>query len=55
MTTDQSADFRDTRQFMERRFEDGRTIGTALGNVEQWVGFTASAAVNVARSKGIRI
>lgn len=31
------------------------TVGNAAGSVGQWVGFTIGAAVDVARSKGIRI
>jgi ubiquinone biosynthesis protein COQ9 len=55
MTTDKSAGFQETREFMERRFEDGRSIGTTVGSVGQWVGFTAHAGLNVLRSKGVRI
>jgi ubiquinone biosynthesis protein COQ9 len=55
MTTDKSARFQDTREFMERRFEDGRSIGSAVGSVGEWVGFTAHAGLNVLRSKGVRI
>ena len=55
MTRDTSDGFRETRQFLDRRFEDSRTLGEAAGNVTQWVGFTAGAAVNVLRSKGMRI
>jgi ubiquinone biosynthesis protein COQ9 len=55
MTTDQSTEFRDTREFLDRRFRDVQVVGGAMGGLAQWVGFTASAAVNVARSKGVRI
>jgi ubiquinone biosynthesis protein COQ9 len=55
MTTDESPDFVETREFMERRLEDGRILGKGLGDVGQWIGFTASAAVNVLRSRGVRI
>lgn len=55
MTTDKSEGYKETREFMERRFEDGRVVGSALGNAGQWVGFTASAVVNILRSKGVRI
>jgi ubiquinone biosynthesis protein COQ9 len=55
MTTDKSTGFNETRNFMERRFEDGRSIGSTVGGVGQWVGFTAHAALNVLRSKGVRI
>jgi len=55
MTTDKSAEFKDTRDFLERRFEDSRRVGTAIGDLEQWVGFTSGAWINVLRSKGVRI
>jgi ubiquinone biosynthesis protein COQ9 len=55
MTTDTSDGFAETRQFLDRRFEDSRALGEALGGVREWVGFTAGAAVNVLRSKGVRI
>ena len=55
MTTDQSADFVDTREFMKRRFADSQRLGTALDSLRQWVGFTAGTSINVLRSKGLRI
>jgi ubiquinone biosynthesis protein COQ9 len=55
MTTDKSTDFKDTREFMDRRFRDAQNLGSAVGGLTQWMGFTASAVVNVARSKGVRI
>jgi ubiquinone biosynthesis protein COQ9 len=55
MTTDQSTEFKDTRDFLERRFRDVAAVGGLMGSLGQWVGFTASAAVNVARSRGVRI
>lgn len=55
MTRDTSEGFRETREFLDRRFEDSRTLGEAVGNITQWIGFTAGAAVNVLRSKGVRI
>lgn len=55
MTNDKSPGFKETRQFMERRFEDGRIVGGAIGSVGEWVGFTAHAGLNVLRSKGVRI
>lgn len=55
MTTDKSEGFSDTREFLERRFEDSRTVGEGVGGVGEWVGFQGRAAVNVLRSKGVRI
>jgi ubiquinone biosynthesis protein COQ9 len=55
MTTDKSTGFKDTREFMERRFRDNQVLGSVVGSVGQWVGFTAHAGINVARSLGVRI
>jgi len=55
MTTDKSQDFKETREFMDRRFEGVQSVGMAVGSIGQWVGFTAQAGVNVLRSKGARI
>lgn len=55
MTTDKSADYHETREFLDRRLKDVQTVGSAVGNVGQWVGFTAHAGLNVLRSKGVRI
>ncbi|RDL32493.1 Uncharacterized protein BP5553_08949 [Venustampulla echinocandica] len=55
MTTDKSPDYSKTREFMDRRFEDSRVLGTVVGSVAEWVGFTAHAGLNVMRSKGVRV
>lgn len=55
MTTDRSADFGETRAFLQRRLDESQRAGGVLGAVGEWVGFTASAGVNVLRSKGVRI
>ncbi|KAK2044268.1 rpsU-divergently transcribed protein [Colletotrichum somersetense] len=55
MTNDKSAGFRDTKDFLHRRLNEVKEAGGILGSVGQWVGFTASAGVNVLRSKGLRI
>jgi len=55
MTTDKSSDFKDTQAFLERRFEDAYKLGSIGGGLGQWLGFNASAAVNILRSKGARI
>lgn len=55
MTTDKKLDYADTREFLDRRFKDIQVVGGAMGNVGQWVGFTAQAGLNVLRSKGVRI
>lgn len=55
MTRDESPEFAETREFLDRRFRDSQVLGSAVGSVGQWVGFTASAGLNVLRSKGVRI
>lgn len=55
MTTDRSEDLAETRIFLRRRLNEVQEIGGTLKSVGQWVGFTASAGLNVLRSKGMRI
>ena len=55
MTIDKSTEYKDTREFLDRRFKDVRILGGAMGNFTEWAGFTASAGLNVLRSKGVRI
>src|SRR5437868_2632515 len=55
MTNDRSPGFGDTRAFLQRRLAEGSSLSGAVSSVAQWVGFTASAGVNVLRSKGVRI
>ncbi|CAK7273928.1 Ubiquinone biosynthesis protein coq9, mitochondrial [Sporothrix epigloea] len=56
MTTDNSGpDFPATREFLERRFRESSEIGGYVRSVGEWLGFAASASVNVLRSKGLNI
>ncbi|RYO75633.1 hypothetical protein DL764_010358 [Monosporascus ibericus] len=55
MTNDRSPGYGETRAFLRRRLGEAGTVGAALGGAAQWIGFTASAALNVLRSKGARI
>ncbi|KAK7745952.1 Ubiquinone biosynthesis protein coq9, mitochondrial [Cytospora paraplurivora] len=55
MTSDRSDGFVETRKFLHRRLEEVHDVGGTLRSVGQWVGFTASAGLNVLRSKGVRI
>ncbi|KAI1438184.1 ubiquinone biosynthesis protein COQ9 [Xylaria sp. CBS 124048] len=55
MTNDRSPDFVETRAFLRRRLADAGLLSSAVGSVTQWLGFAASASVNVLRSKGVRI
>lgn len=55
MTNDRSPGFGETRAFLQRRLASAGSLSGAVGNVTQWLSFTASAGVNVLRSKGVRI
>ena len=55
MTTDKSAGFAETERFLDRRLEETRKVGGAVGDVGQWVEFTGMGVLNVLRSKGVRI
>ena len=54
-TTDQSTDFRDTEEFLDRRLEEFRVVRSAVNNTAEWLGFQGGAFVNLLRSKGVRI
>ncbi|KAK4246343.1 COQ9-domain-containing protein [Corynascus novoguineensis] len=54
-TTDQSPEFRETRAFLRRRLDEASQAGGAMRSIGEWIGFNAGAAVNVLRSKGVRI
>ncbi|EPQ64103.1 Bgt-1672 [Blumeria graminis f. sp. tritici] len=55
MTGDKSPDYKDTRDFLERRFKAMDSVGSSLSAIAEWGNFTASAAINVLRSKGMRV
>lgn len=55
MTQDTSKNFAETEQFLDARLEDVRKIGGFLGALGEWADFTGHSAVNVLRSKGLRI
>ncbi len=54
-TSDTSPERRETRAFLRRRLDEAAQAGGAVRSVREWVGFNAGAAVNVLRSKGVRI
>jgi len=54
-TTDRSTEFRDTERFLDRRLEESRVVGGAVGSTIEWAGFQGGALVNLLRSKGVRI
>ncbi|KAI1105393.1 ubiquinone biosynthesis protein COQ9 [Jackrogersella minutella] len=55
MTNDRTPGYNATRDFLRRRLDETTKVGSMVGSVAQWVGFTASAGVNVLRSKGVGI
>lgn len=55
MTQDQSPGFIETEQFVDARLADVTKFEGLLGSVGQWADYTAHSAVNVLRSKGVRI
>ncbi|CAI6334646.1 unnamed protein product [Periconia digitata] len=55
MTQDKSKDFRETEQFLDARLADSMKLGSTFGALSAWTDYTAHSAVNVLRSKGVRI
>ncbi|KAM0240913.1 hypothetical protein ACHAP5_007712 [Fusarium lateritium] len=55
MTNDRSPDFVETRQFLQRRLGEVKTVGGMVGAFGQWAGYTLNAGVNILRSKGVRV
>lgn len=55
MTNDRSEAFAETRKFLRRRLDEVQEVGGTMRSVGQWVGFTASAGLNVLRSKGMPV
>jgi ubiquinone biosynthesis protein COQ9 len=55
MTTDKSTDYADTKEFLDRRLQDVRAVGSTVSNVGSYLSFTAHAFTNVLRSKGVPI
>ena len=46
---------RETEAFLDRRLEEVRVVGGAVGSVGEWVGFQGRGVVNLLRSKGVMI
>lgn len=55
MTQDYSPDFMETEQFLDARLADVAKVGSVMGALGQWVDYTGHSALNVLRSKGVRI
>lgn len=55
MTQDASKDFVETEQFLDSRLGDVMKVGGFIGAMTEWADYTAHSAVNVLRSKGMRV
>ncbi|KAK7183419.1 hypothetical protein DPSP01_000455 [Paraphaeosphaeria sporulosa] len=55
MTQDKSKDFIETEQFLDSRLGDVMKMGGFIGALSEWADYTAHSAVNVLRSKGMRV
>lgn len=55
MTQDKSANFKETEEFLDNRLEDLKSAGGLVGGLGEWLNYTGHSAVNVLRSKGVRI
>ena len=55
MTTDRSAQFVETEEFLDRRLEGLRSATDTIGAVSHWMGFSGKALINVLRSKGLKV
>lgn len=55
MTTDQSTEFRDTEEFLDRRLEDARFLGGVAGGVGRYAGWWAGNGLGLARAWGMKV
>ncbi|KAF2445889.1 ubiquinone biosynthesis protein COQ9 [Karstenula rhodostoma CBS 690.94] len=55
MTQDKSKNFIETEQFLDSRLGDVMKMGGFIGALSEWADYTAHSAVNVLRSKGMRV
>lgn len=55
MTTDKSKDFQDTKEFLERRLGDAKTIGTAAGGAMDYARWWAGSGLGLARAWGLKV
>jgi ubiquinone biosynthesis protein COQ9 len=55
MTQDKSKNFIETEQFLDSRLGDVMKMGGLVGALSEWADYTAHSAVNVLRSKGMRV
>ncbi|EWC47996.1 hypothetical protein DRE_02878 [Drechslerella stenobrocha 248] len=55
MSQDKSEDFLNTWVFLDQRLADGRSLGTTIGRMGQYVDYAGHNIFNVLRSKGLKI
>lgn len=55
MTTDKSKDYRDTKEFLDRRLGDAHTVGSAVGGSMQYAGWFAGNGLGLARAWGLKV
>ena len=54
-TQDTSPGFEDTERFLDERLGDLRSVGAAMNDAGEWIGFTGHSILNVLRSKGVKL
>ncbi len=54
MLNDKSADFQDTRNFVERRIKNANTVESMVDNTQEWLTFNTYATLNLIRSQLVR-
>ncbi|KAF2477857.1 ubiquinone biosynthesis protein COQ9 [Lindgomyces ingoldianus] len=55
MTQDRSEEFTETEEFLDSRLNEVMKVGGFLGGLGEWLDYTGHSAVNILRSKGVRI
>ncbi|KAL8840211.1 MAG: hypothetical protein Q9170_001418 [Blastenia crenularia] len=55
MTQDRSVNFKETKEFLDRRLEGARGLRTTIGEASRWAAVQGMGVVNGLRSKGVRI
>lgn len=55
MTTDTSTDFTASEEFVDRRLNEAKNVGSKVGGIGQYLGFWADNSLNLARSWGMKV
>lgn len=55
MSVDKSPGFRDTEEFLERRLDDAKTLGSMAGSLSQYAGWWAGNGLGLARAWGMKV